>query len=165
MIEENSFFTFCVWVENTPGVLLRLATIFTRRKVNIESLTVSSTEREGVSRITIVVSSNAELAQKMAKQIHRGVDVREVFVSEDKDLIHKEIAFIRVGTDANGLLETVVNDHGARILFSKPGSYLVEKSGEVGEIDCLLEQLSPFQVLELTRSGRIAYLKNEHGFW
>ena len=72
--------TFLVWTDNSPGVLLRLTSLFTRRKINVESLTVSATEQEGISRFTVTISTDPIIAATVGRQIERMIEVRRVFV-------------------------------------------------------------------------------------
>jgi acetolactate synthase-1/3 small subunit len=91
-------YTLTVFTENKPGVLYRIADLLLRRQINIESLTVSETERHGISRFTIVVLCDKATVEKVVKQLYRIIEVIKVFEMEDKDLIFKEIAFIKVST-------------------------------------------------------------------
>lgn len=99
----NARYTLCIFSENSPGVLHRITTLFTRRKLNIESLTVSETEKPGISRFTIVVVREREFAYKVADQIQRIIEVSDVYVCEDADLIFKEIALYKVASADSAL--------------------------------------------------------------
>ena len=85
-MSESRRYTISVFSENTPGVLNRITIIFTRRKVNIESLTVSETEKKGVSRFTIVVVCDEKMSQKLVRAINRTIEVVDVFASENREL-------------------------------------------------------------------------------
>ena len=89
-------FTILAYTDNSPGVLQRLTIVFTRRKLNIESLTVSETEKPDVSRFTIVARCPREVAQKVANQIKRIVEVRDVVLCEDTDVCFRELALFKV---------------------------------------------------------------------
>lgn len=152
-------YTITVFSENKPGILQRITAMFTRRKINIESLTVSETEQEGISRFTIVLMINEDLVEKIVKQIRRIVEVRESYFSTDKDLLFREIAFIRVKADTpqkREQIEEVVRRYGASVDFANHDSLVVEKTGNEEEIDYLLALFKPFGVTEFIRSGRIA---------
>lgn len=155
-------YTISVFTENSPGVLHRLTSCLTRRKVNIESLTVSETETKGVSRFTIVVNTDPELVMKIVKQIDRIIEVVEAFVSENQQLIYREIAFIKVDiVDAEKRLqvEELAHRYGAHVTYATEGAIVVEKTGTEDEIDSLYRLLEPFRISEFVRSGRIAIRK------
>ena len=157
-------YTISAFTENSPGVLHRLTVLFTRRKVNIESLTVSETEKKGISRFTIVVYSERDLVEKIAKQINRIIEVVDVFVSENKDLLYKEIAFFRVQTETpqqRTEIEELAHRHGALVIFAKDNYLVVEKTGAEEQISSLFLLLEPFGIKEFVRSGRIAILSAE----
>ena len=155
-------YTISAFTENSPGVLHRLTTVFTRRKVNIESLTVSETEKKGVSRFTIVINTDPDLIQKIAKAINRIIEVVDTYVSENQHLIYKEIAFIRVATkSANHRteIEEFARRYGAAVRYASEGSLVIETTGAEDEINSLQLLLEPFGILEFIRSGRIAIRK------
>jgi acetolactate synthase-1/3 small subunit len=158
-----TIYTISVFTENSPGVLHRINTIFTRRSVNIESLTVSETEKKGVSRFTIVVRTTQDMVTKVAKQIDRIIEVLDTYVSENKDLIFKEIAFFRVKTDSPQKrmeLEELAHRYGAMATYASDSGLVIEKTGSEDEINSLYLLLEPFGIEEFIRSGRIALRKN-----
>jgi len=155
-------FTLSVFTENSPGVLHRLTVLFTRRKLNIESLTVSETEQHGISRFTIVVHCERDLIEKVSKQINRIIEVRDIFVSEDSALIYKEIAFYRVEADTaqkRSEAEDLAHRYGAAVVFAAPTYLVIEKTGIEQDIDSLYLLLEPLGIKEFVRSGRIAILR------
>lgn len=155
-------YTITAFTENSPGVLHRINTLLTRRKVNIESLTVSETEKKGISRFTIVVKTNPDLISKVVKQIDRIIEVVEVYVSENRQLIFKEIAFLRVATGtAEKRIEVEEHAHryGAHVAYATDHDLLVEKTGTEDEVNSLYLLLEPFGITEFIRSGRIAVRK------
>ncbi|HQH27142.1 MAG TPA: acetolactate synthase small subunit [Oligoflexia bacterium] len=155
-------YTITAFTENSPGVLHRINTLLTRRKVNIESLTVSETEKKGISRFTIVVKTDPHLINKVVKQIDRVIEVVEVFVSENRQLIYKEIAFVRVATGtAQRRVEVEEHAHryGAHVAYVTDHDLLIEKTGTEDEINSLYLLLEPFGITEFVRSGRIAVRK------
>jgi len=159
---SNPRFTLCIFSENSPGVLQRITVLFTRRKLNIESLTVSETERNGVSRFTIVVAAERDLVEKVAKQINRIIEVSDIYVCENDELIFKEIAFFKVRTkvaEERNKIEELAARHDARVCFSQDSFVVVEKTGSEDEIKTLYSLLEPFGMAEFVRSGRIALLK------
>lgn len=155
-------YTITAFAENKPGVLYRLADLFLRRKINIESLTVSETERHGISRFTLVVNAEKSLIDKTVKQIYRIVEVVKVFENEDKELIFKEIGFIKVSTknpEKRREVEDIAMLFRAKITYVGSDFLVVEKSGTEEEITSLYTLLKPFGIKEFVRSGRIAVLK------
>jgi len=157
-------YTIIIFSENKPGILYRIADLFLRRKVNIESLTVSEIEREGTSRFTIVVKTTKQEIEKITKQLYRIIEVIKVFENTDKDLIFKEIAFLKVSTK-NPQLRREVEDLAylfrAKITFVGSDFLVVEKTGTEEQINSLHLLLKPFGIREFVRSGRIAVLKDE----
>ena len=155
--------TFSIFTENSPGVLHRITVLFTRRKINIESLTVSHTEVEGVSRFTIVVNATLHLAQVIAAQLRRIIEVMKVQLSENEDLIYKEIAFFRVATpdpQTRQYIAQHVVRHGASIVSIDPEALVIEKTGTEEEIRSLFKSFKSVKVVEFIRSGRIAMKKH-----
>lgn len=161
----QSNYTLSILSENSPGILHRISTIFTRRGINIESLTVSETERKGISRYTIVIKADKALAEKVTKQMQRIIEVSEVFLCENKDLIYKEIAFIKVACVGDHQVRLKIEDlaqrYHASVLAAGDHFLVIEKSGREEEIDSLFLLLEPFGILEFIRSGRIALLKEQ----
>jgi acetolactate synthase-1/3 small subunit len=157
-------FTISAFTENTPGVLQRLTILFTRRKVNIESLTVSETETKGISRFTIVVHTEPELIQKIAKQLNRIIEVVDIFVAENQDLLYREIAFFKVLTETaakRAELEELAHRHGAVVTLAKDEYLVIEKTGTEEQISSLFLLLQAYGMKEFVRSGRIAILNRE----
>lgn len=158
----NKNFTILAYTDNSPGVLQRITIVFTRRKLNIESLTVSETERENVSRFTIVASCPEEIAQKVANQIKRMVEVRDVLLTEDQEVCFRELALFKVKPCNDSLraqLEQVLNKFAAKIVLENESGIIVENSGSEAQTKELFTSLQPFGLKEFVRSGRIALLK------
>lgn len=159
---SDKLFTISIFTENSPGVLHRITTVFTRRKINVESLTVSDTEQHGISRFTIVVCIPESLSEKIVEQIRRVIEVREVFATEDSGLYFKEISFIKVRTnsaDDRRRAEEIARGNGAAIIAAQPEALVVEQTGTEEEIRSLYLLLEPFGISEFIHSGRIAIRK------
>ncbi|MCB0330155.1 MAG: acetolactate synthase small subunit [Bdellovibrionales bacterium] len=155
-------YTLSIFTENSPGVLQRITIMFTRRKLNIDSVTVSETERRGVSRFTIVLEVDGALIQKIAKQIRRIIEVLHVDVFEEHEIIAKELAFIRVEPVNDAEREeilAIVQQTEARIIKDEEQNIVLEFSGTREETDALCDHLTPFRLTEFVRSGRIAIPK------
>jgi len=160
-------YTIIIFAENKPGVLYRIADLFLRRKVNIESLTVSETQEIGISRFTIVVLQQKAMVEKIIKQLYRIIEVVKVFENRDEDLIFKEIAFIKVSTKTPNQrreVEDLVYLFRAKVIFVSKDSLTIEKTGSEEEINSLVVLLKPFVIQEFVRSGRIAVIKDETRF-
>jgi len=158
MTNDNTY-TLSVLTEDKAGLLNHITIIFTRRKINIDSLNVSSTEVPGISRFTIVTHSNREMIDKIVKQIRKLIDVIDAFVYEDDQIHYQEVALYKVPTQVflNGnKIENLVRNNGARILVIKDEYIVIEKTGHKLETQELFNQLEPFGVLEFVRSGRVA---------
>lgn len=158
-------YTVSVFSENSPGILHRITVLFTRRKVNIESLTVSETEKKGISRYTIVVRASKDLVEKISKNIQRVIEVTEVFVSENRELVFAEIALFKVESRSEQQsrlkIEELAHRYGATVVYGAADYLVIEKAGQEDEIDSLFLLLEPFGILEFVRSGRIALRKQE----
>lgn len=154
-------FTVSVFTENSIGILNRITIIFTRRHLNIDSITASESEVKGVFRYTIVLRTHREQIDKVVGQIEKLIDVIKVFVHEDQDVVHQEIALYKIksGKLTNGEVEKVIRENYARILTVDPEFMVIEKTGHVAETQQLFEKLKPYGILEFARSGRVAITK------
>lgn len=154
-------YTVSVFTENSIGMMNRITIIFTRRHLNIDSITASESEVKGVFRYTIVLRTTKEQVEKVIGQLEKVIDVLKAFVHEDAQIVHQEIALYKIRTDAltNGDVEKVIREHHARILTVDPEFMVIEKTGHVEETQLLFEKLQPFGVLEFARSGRVAVTK------
>jgi acetolactate synthase-1/3 small subunit len=154
-------YTISVFTENSIGILNRITIIFTRRHLNIDSITASESEVKGVFRYTIVLRTSKEQVKKVIGQIEKLLDVLKAFVHEESEIVHQEIALYKIKTDnlTNGKVEKVIRENHARILTVEPLFMVVEKTGHVEETQLLFENLKPFGILEFARSGRVAVTK------
>lgn len=153
--------TITIYSENTPGVLYRIANLFLRRKINIESLTVSEIKNEGLSRFTIVVKQPTSLVEKVAKQLERIIEVSKVEIHTDGQLIFKEAALIRIENNQKHAqeLEKVIAQLKAVMVYSDSKFIVIQKTDSEEDLDLLISTLEPFGVKEVVRSGRIALQK------
>lgn len=160
-------FTISIFTENKVGLLHRVTIIFTRRHINIESITASESEVKGIYRYTIVVFETRESVEKLVKQIEKQVDVFRAFYHTTDEIIHQEIALYKIATSSvqNGFgLEKIIRDHHARILSLEQDYIVIEKTGHKEDTKELFEALRPFNVLEFVRSGRVAMMKEIDNF-
>ncbi|HBQ27007.1 MAG TPA: acetolactate synthase small subunit [Syntrophomonas sp.] len=155
--------TLAVIVENRPGVLTRVTTLFRRRGYNIESLAVGETENPSISRITIVVMGDEKIMEQVTKQLYKLVDVIKIVDITDKRSVERELVMIKVKADVNVRAEIVqiVDIFRARIVDIGKTSLIIEVTGDSGKIDAIVESLKPFGIIELVRTGIIAMVRGE----
>lgn len=161
-IDEIKEYTLNVYSENHIGLLNQITIIFTRRKVNIESLTVSESQIEGIHSFTIVTRTTEHQIKKIVKQIEKLVEVLKAFVYEDNEIVYQEIALYKIPTTAiTGGIEIgrIIRNNNARILDIQPDYIVIEKTGKKSETQELLKKLEPYDVHEFIRSGRVAITK------
>ena len=154
-------YTVSVFTENSIGMMNRITIIFTRRHLNIDSITASESEVKGVFRYTIVLRTSKEQVHKVIGQLEKLIDVLKAFAHEDSQIVHQEIALYKIRTEmlTEGDVEKVIREHHARILTVDPKFMVIEKTGHVEETQLLFEKLQPFGMLEFARSGRVALTK------
>lgn len=155
--------TFVVLVENKPGVLTRVASLFRRRAYNIESLTVGSTETPGVSRMTIVVDTNDEGAHHVEAHLYKLVNVLRVDNVTERPNVVRELTLIKVATTTATRPEIfqLADVFRARIIDVSADSLVLELTGGAAKLDRLLEVLEPYGVLEMARTGTLAMARGE----
>jgi acetolactate synthase-1/3 small subunit len=160
-------YTICIFTQNTIGLLNRITIIFTRRRLNIESLTVSETERKGVSRFTIVIKSETrEDVEKLVRQIRKIVEVMAVFGYLNDEVVYNEIALFKIATPlgAKSLdVETINKQYKAWVVYWGLDYVVIEKTGGEEDIFGFFEYLKQYEILEFVRSGRVAVGKTEKG--
>ena len=151
------------YTENNIGMLNRITIVFTRRKVNIESLAVSESAIKGISKFTIVVEATEEQVAKIVQQIEKQVDVLKAFYHTNDEMIYQEIALYKVPTDAlteSNKIEMLVRKHNARILEITKEYTVIEKTGHKDETQSFFDDLNEFRVMQFIRSGRIAITRS-----
>ena len=149
--------TFVVYVEDKPGVLNRVASLFRRRAFNIESLTVGHAEIPGASRMTIVVRTDAIGARRLEANLYKLVNVLRVHDITTGPAIFRELAMIKVAATADTRTHVMqlVDVFRARVVDVAPDSVVIETTGTEDKIDGLLEVLRPYGIIELVRTGRV----------
>jgi acetolactate synthase-1/3 small subunit len=168
-IETNTQqeFTITVYTENQIGLLNRIAIIFSRRKINIESLNVSPSEIEHIHRFNIVITETEEVVRKLARQIEKQVEVLKVYYNTNEDIIWQELALYKVPTDTIAELvsvERLLRENGARAVVIRKDYTVFETTGHREETDKLIEVLQPYGLIEFVRSARVAIIKDSEGF-
>lgn len=156
-------FNITIFSENYIGLLNRITINFTRRKINIESLTVSASAIQGVSKFIIVVNETEDKVRKLVGQLDKIVDVLKAFYNTNDEIIYEEIALYKVPTDAlyeSDQIEKMVRKAGARIMEITREYTVIEKTGHKEETQALFEELNQFGVMQFVRSGRIAITRD-----
>ena len=147
-----------VFSENKVGLLSQITTVFTCRNVNIESLTTSESALAGIHKFTIVVRTDPEKIEKLARQVEKRIDVLKVFVFTSDEVVQQEIALYKVTRSRN--VEQLVRRHNVRILEIDDDYIVVEKTGYKSETRELFELLQPYGVQKFVRSGTVAIVKS-----
>ena len=156
--------TLIARVEDKPGVLNHVASLFRRRAFNIESLTVGHTETPGVSRMTIVVDSTRTDAEKVAQNLAKLVNVIRVNDVSDAPAVMRDLALIKVETPdtrTRSELMQIVETFRARVVDVGLEALIVEATGTEEKIDGLVEVLRPFGIVEMVRTGRVAMVRGK----
>ena len=155
--------TFVIHVEDKPGVLNRVASLFRRRAFNIESLTVGHTETDGVSRMTIVVDTDANGARRVEAHLYKLVNVLRVTDLTGQAAVIRDLTLIRVAAsrETRTHVMQLVDTFRASVVDVAPDSLIVEATGTEEKIDGLLAVLRPFGVLEMVRTGRVAMSRGQ----
>jgi acetolactate synthase-1/3 small subunit len=153
--------TLIAYVEDQPGTLNRIVSLFRRRGFNIESLTVGRTERPGVSRITVVVRADDDTARRLEANLYKLVNVLQVDDLTHAPSVTREMAFIKVraGQERRAELLQLVQTFRARVVDLGPETIIVEITGTQEKLDGLTDVLRPFGILELVRTGAVAMLR------
>ncbi len=161
-MEEKQLYTVSIYTENNIGLLNRISAIFQRRHINIESINTSVSEIDGVSRFTIVISVGKEQIKKIIGQIEKQVEVIRAYYHTDEETIYQESCLFKVKSDLlfeDGHIQSIIKESNARIITVNKEFFVLEKSGVRNEIELLYKELSAFEILQFTRSGRIAVTK------
>ncbi|NLH27492.1 MAG: acetolactate synthase small subunit [Syntrophomonadaceae bacterium] len=152
-----------VLVENQPGVLTRVAGLFSRRGYNIESLAVGQTHDPEISRMTIVVDGDDRVIEQVVKQLEKLVDVINVRDISEAEHVDRELVLIKVKAEpkVRGEIMQIVDIFRARIVDIGHNSLIIECTGDEGKIKAIEKSLRPFGILELVRTGKIAMVRGQ----
>ena len=153
--------TLSVLVENAPGVLTRVAGLFARRGFNIDSLAVGRTDRDDVSRMTIVVEGDKPLIEQVTKQLHKLIDVIKISNITDDEYVDRELVMIKVAAEPSQRVEImhIAGIFRARVVDLGRKTMTFECTGNEGKINALEESFRPYGIKELVRTGKIAMLR------
>jgi acetolactate synthase-1/3 small subunit len=152
--------TLVALVENEPGVLNRVASLFRRRNFNIDSLTVGRTDSPAVSRMTIVVDSDVQNTIPVEKNLYKLVNVISVHDVSETPLISRDLALVKVRT--GGGVSDVCKEHGARIIDVDGTLLIAEMSDTEERVEAFIAALRPFGIVELVRTGVVSMGRGEH---
>ncbi|HET6225971.1 MAG TPA: acetolactate synthase small subunit [Bacteroidia bacterium] len=162
-MKTQNTYTISVFSENRIGLLNKLTALFSRRRLNIESITISETERKGISRHTITLFSDEATVENLVKQIRKIIEVYVVYGYENKDLVVSETALFKVSTqnlELGSSLHEVLHKIESKIMMLEEQYVIVEKTGGEVEIMDAYKELEPFGIIEFVRSGRVALERN-----
>ena len=163
-IAQNSqYHTIVALVEDRPGVLTRVASMFRRRGFNIASLAVGKSERPGLSRMTFVVNGDEATVNQVTKQLDKLIDVIRVSDISSEEIVARELALIKVKSTAasRGEIIQIVNLFRANIVDVGAQSMVIEITGEEDKINALDNLLQPFGILEMLRTGTVAMVRGQ----
>ena len=161
--KENTLYTITVYTENQVGILNQISIIFTRRNLNIWSLSVSSSAIEGVHKFTIACRTDHKTIEAVVRQIEKRIDVLKAYYYTDSEIIYQEVALYKVQTDSileSPDFEELVRRNNAQILEINRTYTVLQKTGHCDETRRLYDELAPYGVLQFVRSGRVAITKS-----
>ena len=160
-------YTITVYTENQIGLLNRIAIIFSRRKINIESLNTSPSEVDSLHRFTIVINETEEVVRKLCRQIEKQVEVLKAYYNTQDEIVWQELALYKVPTDIIAeevKVERLLREHGAKAVVIRKDYTVFEVAGHREETDNLIKVLEPYGLIEFVRSARVAIIKSSDGF-
>jgi acetolactate synthase-1/3 small subunit len=164
MSEDIKTFTISIYTENNIGLLNRISAIFQRRHINIESLTTSQSEIDGVNRFVIVVNVTRTTAEKVVKQIEKQVETIRAYFHTNEETIFTESCMFKIKSDLlfdEPQIQNIIKESNTRIVTVNKEFFVLEKSGRRHEIEALRRDLNIFGIMQFVRSGRIAVTKQE----
>jgi len=158
-------YTLVALMEDKPGVLNRISSLFRRRNYNIESLSVGHSEEPGISRMTIVVNGDERVVEQVAKQLDKLINVTRVVDVSDKPTVMRELALIKVSAlpGTRSEITELANIFRARVIDVAATSLTVETTGPEDRVNSLINLLKPYGIAELARTGRVAMVRGVNG--
>src|SRR6195952_4931709 len=166
-LADRQEYNITVYTENQIGLLNRIAIIFTRRKINIDSLNTSPSEIKGIHRFNIVIDETEDVVRKLCRQIEKQVEVLKAYYHTNADVIWQEMALYKVPADIiaeKASVERLLRENGARAVVIRKDYIVFETTGHREETDNLIKVLEPYGLIEFVRSARIAIIKDSEGF-
>ena len=164
MNEEIKTLTISIYTENNIGLLNRISAIFQRRHINIESLTTSQSEIEGVNRFVIVVNITESQAKKIIGQFEKQVEVIRAYYHKDEETIYTESCMFKIKSALlfeEPQIQNIIKESNSRIVTVNKEFFVLEKSGRRNEIESLRRDLNIFGIMQFVRAGRISVTKDE----
>jgi acetolactate synthase I/III small subunit len=163
MSKNGQYHTIVALVEDKPGVLTRVASLFRRRGFNIASLAVGNSEQKGLSRMTFVVKGDRYTVDQATKQLDKLIDVVKVSDISESDVVARELALVKVRTtqETRGQIVEIVQLFRAKIVDVGAQSLVIEATGEEDKVNALIDLLEPFTIMELMRTGRVAMVRGK----
>ena len=157
--------TLSVLVEDKPGVLARVASLFSRRGFNIQSLAVGATEQKNMSRMTIVVTVEDFPLEQVTKQLNKLVNVIKIVEQDEDNAVTRELALIKVRADAGTRSQVIeaVNLFRAKVIDVSPESLVIESTGTPAKLEALLRVLEPYGIREIVQSGMVSMARGPRG--
>lgn len=165
--EGKQEYNITVYAENRIGLLNRIAIIFSKRKINIESLNTSPSEIDGIHRFNIVITESYEVVRKLSRQIEKQVEVLKVYFNTNDEVIWQELALYKVSTDEiteKVMVERLLRQYGASAVVIRKDYTVFAVTGHREETDALVKALEPYDLIEFVRSARVAIIKDSAGF-
>ena len=166
-ISDKKEFNITVYTENQVGLLNRIAIIFSRRKLNLDSLNTSPSEVESIHRFNIVLTETEDVIRKVARQLEKQVEVLKVYFNSNEDIIWQELALYKVPTAIIAekvSVERLLRQYGARVVVIRTDYTVFETTGHREETDAVVEVLQQYGLIEFVRSARVAIIKDSQGF-
>jgi acetolactate synthase-1/3 small subunit len=157
--------TLSVLVEDKPGVLARVASLFSRRGYNIQSLAVGATEQKDMSRMTIVVCVDESPLEQITKQLNKLINVIKIVEQDDDNSVSRELALIKVRADAStrGQVIEAVNLFRAKVVDVTTDSLTIEATGTPAKLEAFMRVLEPYGIRELAQSGVVSLSRGPRG--
>jgi acetolactate synthase I/III small subunit len=157
--------TLSVLVEDKPGVLARVASLFSRRGYNIQSLAVGATEQKNMSRMTIVVSVDESPLEQITKQLNKLINVIKIVEQDEDNSVSRELALVKVRADATtrGQVIEAVNLFRAKVVDVSTESLTIEATGTPAKLEAFLRVLEPYGIRELVQSGVVSLSRGPRG--
>ena len=161
---EKQWFTISVYSENNVGLLNRISGIFLKRHINVESLNVSKSEIEHVSKFTIVVNTTEDWTRKIVQQIEKQIEVIKAYYHTDDEIIYQESALFKIQSHLlfdERQIQNIIKESNSQIVTVSRDFFVLAKSGRRHEIDEMHDALEPYGIMQFVRSGRLAVTKAE----
>jgi acetolactate synthase-1/3 small subunit len=159
-------FTLTIYTENQVGLINKIAILFSRRKISLESLNTSPSEIENIYRFTIVVKETETVVKNLVRQLEKIVDVFKVFYNTNEEIIWQQIALYKLATEVimkEVKVERLLREYGANAVVIRNDYTVFEVTGQDNEINNLLTELDQYGLIEFVKSSRIAIIKSSNG--